>query len=142
MKRRNLLPIMRRSNNNLLYRMCHIMNLQASNALRPFSIKISKVGLRMLPLSRSNPLLPEFPPFMLDVLELVDSSAESPNCVRTQNKQRPEAPARSCRNWTIWLGKLEGPVLWGRWLSGALPSFDEELLLQPSDVCLVERREP
>jgi hypothetical protein len=24
---RNLLPIMRRSNNNFLYRMCHIMNL-------------------------------------------------------------------------------------------------------------------
>jgi hypothetical protein len=24
---RNLLPIMRRSNNNLVYRMCHIMNL-------------------------------------------------------------------------------------------------------------------
>jgi flagellar motor switch protein FliG len=27
MKKRNLLPIMRRSNNSLLYRMCHIMNL-------------------------------------------------------------------------------------------------------------------
>jgi hypothetical protein len=35
----------------------------------------------MLPLSRSNPLLPEFPPFMLDVLEVVGSLAESPKCV-------------------------------------------------------------
>jgi hypothetical protein len=40
---------------------------------------VSKVGLRMLPLSRSDPLLPEFPPFMLDVLKVVDSSAESQN---------------------------------------------------------------
>jgi hypothetical protein len=39
--------------------------------LRSSSIKVSKVGLRMLPLSRSNPLLLEFPLFMLDVLEVV-----------------------------------------------------------------------
>jgi hypothetical protein len=37
----------------------------------------------MLPLSRSDPLLSEFPPFMLDVLEVVDSPAESPKCVAT-----------------------------------------------------------
>jgi hypothetical protein len=67
----------------------------------------------MLPLSRFDPLLPEFPPFMLDVLEVVDSSAESQKCVHTWNKQRPEAPAQSYRNWTIRLGKLEGPVLSG-----------------------------
>jgi hypothetical protein len=42
---------------------------------------VSKVGLRMLPLSRLDPLLPEFSPFMLDVLEVVDFSAESPKCV-------------------------------------------------------------
>jgi hypothetical protein len=64
----------------------------ASNALRPSSVKVSKVGLRMLFLSRSDPLLPEFPPFMLDVLEVVDSPAESPKCVRTQNEQELEAP--------------------------------------------------
>jgi hypothetical protein len=40
----------------------------------------------MLPLSRSNQLLLEFPPFMLDVLEVVDSPVESPKCVRTRNK--------------------------------------------------------
>jgi hypothetical protein len=33
------------------------------------------VGLKILPLSWSDMLLPEFPPFMLDVLEVVDSSA-------------------------------------------------------------------
>jgi hypothetical protein len=33
-------------------------------------------GLDMLPLSRLDPLLPEFPPFMLDKLEVVDSPAE------------------------------------------------------------------
>jgi hypothetical protein len=53
----------------------------ASNALRRSSIRVSKVGLRMLPLSRSDPLLQEFPPFMLDVLEVVDSPVESPKCV-------------------------------------------------------------
>jgi hypothetical protein len=36
-----------------------------------------------LPLSRSDPLLSKFPPFMLDVLEVVDSPAESPKCVHT-----------------------------------------------------------
>jgi hypothetical protein len=41
--------------------------------------------LLMLPLSRSDPLL-LFPPFMLDVLEVVDSAAELPMCVAAQNK--------------------------------------------------------
>jgi hypothetical protein len=50
----------------------------ASNALRPSSIKVSKVDLSMLPLSRSDSLWSEFPPFMLDVLEVVNSPAESP----------------------------------------------------------------
>jgi hypothetical protein len=58
------------------------------NALRPSYVKVSKVGLRMLPLSRSDPLLLEFPPFMLDVLEVIDSSTESPKCVATWNEQR------------------------------------------------------
>jgi hypothetical protein len=48
------------------------------NTLRPSSIKVSKVGLRMSPLSRSDPLLSEFQHFMLDVLEVVNSPAESP----------------------------------------------------------------
>jgi hypothetical protein len=37
----------------------------------------------MLPLSRSDPLLLDFPPFMLDVFEVVDSPAESPKYVAT-----------------------------------------------------------
>jgi hypothetical protein len=36
-----------------------------------------------LPLSRSDPLLPEFPPFILDVLEVVDPPAELSKCVAT-----------------------------------------------------------
>jgi hypothetical protein len=67
----------------------------------------------MLPLSRSNPLLPEFPHFMLDVLELVDYRAEFPKCVDAQNEQRPDAPAQNYKNWIIRFGKLEGPVLLG-----------------------------
>jgi hypothetical protein len=55
----------------------------ASNALRPSSVMVFKVGLRMLPLLRSDLLWPEFPPFMLDVLEVVDSPVESSKCVRT-----------------------------------------------------------
>jgi hypothetical protein len=41
------------------------------------------VDLRMLPLSMSDLLWPEFPPFMFDVLEVVDSPVESPKCVAT-----------------------------------------------------------
>jgi hypothetical protein len=55
----------------------------ASNALRPSSIKVLKVGLIMLPLSRSDPLWLEFPPFMLVVIEVVDSPVESPKYVAT-----------------------------------------------------------
>jgi hypothetical protein len=47
----------------------------------------------MLPLSRSDPLLPEFPPFMLDMLEVVDSPVKSPKCVHTPNEQELEVPA-------------------------------------------------
>jgi hypothetical protein len=56
-----------------------------SNVLQPSSIMVSKVGLRMLPLSRSNMLWPEFSPFMLDMIEVVDSPAESPKmCCHTK----------------------------------------------------------
>jgi hypothetical protein len=48
-----------------------------------------------LPLFRSDLLLPEFPPFMLDVLEVVDSPAESPKCVCTQNEHEPKSPAQN-----------------------------------------------
>jgi hypothetical protein len=39
--------------------------------------------LRVLPLSRLDPLLLEFLPFMLDMLELVDSLVELLKCVAT-----------------------------------------------------------
>jgi hypothetical protein len=37
----------------------------------------------MLPLSRSDPLLPGFSPFILDVLEVVNSPVELQTCVAT-----------------------------------------------------------
>jgi hypothetical protein len=65
----------------------------------------------MLPLSRSDPLLSEFPSFMLDVLEVVDSLAESPKCVATWIGQELEDPGLSCGNQTIWFAKSDGPIL-------------------------------
>jgi hypothetical protein len=50
---------------------------------------------------RSDPLLPEFLPFMLDVLEVVYSPAESPKCVATQIGQEPEASDQNYRNQTV-----------------------------------------
>jgi hypothetical protein len=79
----------------------------------PSSVKVSKVGLRKLPLLRLDPLWPEFPPFMLEVLEEVDFPAELPKCVATRNEQRPEAPAQNSRNQTVRFQELDGPVLSG-----------------------------
>jgi hypothetical protein len=75
------------------------------------SIKVSKVGLGMLFLLRSDPLLLEFPPFMLDMLEVTDSPAESPKCIRTQNEKESEAPTRNRANRTIRFGKPNGLIL-------------------------------
>jgi hypothetical protein len=85
----------------------------ASNVLRPSSVKVSKVGLRMLPLSRSDPLWLEFPPFMLDVLEVVDSPAESPKYVTTWIERESEAPAQNSRNRIIQFLEPDSPVLSG-----------------------------
>jgi hypothetical protein len=52
-------------------------------------------------LSRWYPLLPEFPPFMFDMLEVVDSPAESSKCVHTQNEQDLEALAQNCSNQIV-----------------------------------------
>jgi hypothetical protein len=65
----------------------------------------------MLPLLRLDLLLPEFPPFMLDVVEVVNYPAKSSKYVATQNKQEPDTPAQNCRNQTVWCDKLAGPVL-------------------------------
>jgi hypothetical protein len=75
---------------------------------------------------------------MLDVLEVVDSPAESPKCVATQNEQRPKAPARNSRNQTIRFQEPDGPVLLGPTAVGGIG----EVLLQPSNVWMVERHEP
>jgi hypothetical protein len=66
--------------------------------LQSSSDKVSKVGLMMLFLSRSNQLMPELLFFMLEVREVVDSPAESLKCVGTRIKQEPEVPVRSSRN--------------------------------------------
>jgi hypothetical protein len=52
----------------------------------------------MLPLSRSDLLLSEFSTLMLDVLEVVNSPAESPKCVATRNEQEPEASTQNRKN--------------------------------------------
>jgi hypothetical protein len=64
----------------------------------------------MLFLLRSDPLVPEFPPSMLDVLEVVDSLAKSPKCVCTGNEQELEASARNNANQMLQFGKLECSV--------------------------------
>jgi hypothetical protein len=75
------------------------------------SIKMSKVGLSMLLLSRSDPLVLEFSPFMLDVREVVDSPAESPKCVCTWIGQELEAPVQNKRNRIVWFQELDTLVL-------------------------------
>jgi hypothetical protein len=84
----------------------------ASNALLPSFVKVSKVGLRMLPLSRPDPLWPEFSPFMLDMVEVVDYPMES-KCVYTRNEQEPETPARNWANWMAQFGKPDCSILSG-----------------------------
>jgi hypothetical protein len=66
----------------------------------------------MLFLSRSDPLVPEFPFYMVDMREVVDSPAESSKCVSTQIEQESEAPARN-RNQTVRFLKLDPQVLLG-----------------------------
>jgi hypothetical protein len=73
----------------------------ALNALQPSSIMVLKVGLRMLPLLRSDPLWSEFPPFMLDMLEVVESPAESSKCAVTRIEHKLKASAQNSRNWIV-----------------------------------------
>jgi hypothetical protein len=68
-------------------------------------------GSRMLPMLRLDPLCPNFPPFMLDVLEVVDFPVELPKCVATRIEHELEAPARNSRNRTTWFLEPDSPVL-------------------------------
>jgi hypothetical protein len=64
-------------------------------------------------LLRSDPLVPEFPPFMLDVREVVDYLVESPKCVGTRIEHKMAAPAQNCRNRTVQFGKPDDLILSG-----------------------------
>jgi hypothetical protein len=63
----------------------------------------------MLFLSRSDPLVSEFPPFILDVREVVDSSTESLS-VCTQNEQDLKAPVQNRKKWALRFQELDYPV--------------------------------
>jgi hypothetical protein len=76
----------------------------------------------------------KFPPFMLDMREVVISLVESPKCVCTQIREEIEAPVRNRRNWTLRFCQ-------DRRQSGAPSSCNEVLLLRPSGVWTVERLE-
>jgi hypothetical protein len=64
----------------------------------------------MLPLSRSNPLLPEFPPFILDMLEVVDSPVKSSKYVHTYNEQESKAHTQNRVNQTVQFSELDDLV--------------------------------
>jgi hypothetical protein len=110
-----------------------------SNALRPSSVRVLKVGLRMLHLLRSDPLLTEFPPFMLDVLKVVDSPAELPKCVHTWNEQRLKPVLKTAEIEYSGLANRRVQFYRDRQQSWAPRGFDEVLLLRPSGIWMVER---
>jgi hypothetical protein len=83
----------------------------------------------MLFLSRSDPLVPKFPPFMLGVLEVVNSSTESLKCVCTRNEQESEALAQNRTNRIQRFGKPEGPVLSVPTVVRGTVGFGENVLL-------------
>jgi hypothetical protein len=76
-----------------------------------------------------------FPPFMLDMHEVVDSPVELPKFVTTRNEQESEAPVRNCRIRILRFCRDQQQL-------GVPPGFNEVLLLQLSDVWTVEQREP
>jgi hypothetical protein len=87
------------------------------------------VGLMILFLSWSDPLVLKFPPFMLDVREVVDSPAESSKCVATQIREVPEAMFKTREMGLCDFRNQSLRFCRDRRQSGAPPSFDEVHLL-------------
>jgi hypothetical protein len=75
------------------------------SALRSSSVKVSKVGLMMLFLSRSDSLMPEPPFFMLEWREVVNS----PKCVGTRIEQEPEVPIQNRKKLDTPVWQIKGP---------------------------------
>jgi hypothetical protein len=93
-------------------------------------------------LSRSDPVVPELPFFMLDMCKVVDSPVESPKCVDTRIKQVLKTPAQNRKNRILRFGKLEGPVLSILTAVRGTTRINERLLLRPSNIWMMERQEP
>jgi hypothetical protein len=83
----------------------------------------------MLFLLRLDPLVPELPPFKFEMRVVVDSLAELPKCVCTQNKQEPEAPTRNRENQILRFGKSEGLVSSGPAAVRGTSGSDEGILI-------------
>jgi hypothetical protein len=64
-------------------------------------------------LSRSDLLVSEFSPFMLDVCEIVDSPVEAPKCVATQIEHELEAPAQNNKKQIVQFLESDSPILSG-----------------------------
>jgi hypothetical protein len=85
-------------------------------------------------------LAPEFPPFMFDVFEVVDSSAESSKYVSTRNEQELKAPTQNRANQTVRFGKLDDLVSSGPTVVKGTVGSDEGVLL-PAKWCLTRGRD-
>jgi hypothetical protein len=84
------------------------------------------VGLRILPLSRLDPLWPEFPSFILDVLEVVDSPTESPKICCHTNQTGAGSSCSIWENQTVRFGKSDGLILLISTAVRALSTLNEE----------------